>query len=47
MNQIASIINSVLEKHDGSCLDNEDERNVVASAIASKLIMLKIIKKTS
>jgi len=37
MNQIASIVNSVLENHDGSCLDNEDERNVVANAIASKL----------
>ncbi len=37
MNQITSIVKSVLENYDGCCLDNEVERTQVASAIADKL----------
>ena len=37
MNQIASIVNDVLESYDGCCLDNEEERSVIANAVASKL----------
>lgn len=37
MNEIASIVYDVLENYDGCCLDNEEERSVVANAVADKL----------
>jgi len=42
MNQIATIVNLVLENHDGSCLDNEAERDHIANAIASKLTLASL-----
>ena len=42
MNQIESIVKSVLESHDGCCLDNDAERSQVASAISEKLIFASL-----
>jgi hypothetical protein len=38
MNQIASIIKSVLEQSDSKCLDNAEEREQVATQCANKLV---------
>ena len=38
MNEIVKIVESVLEANDGKSLDNGKERNIVANAIANKLI---------
>ena len=38
MNEIVKIIESVLEANDGKSLDNDEERNIVANAVANKLI---------
>jgi hypothetical protein len=38
VNEIVKIVESVLEANDGKSLDNDEERNIVANAIASKLI---------
>jgi hypothetical protein len=37
MDKLTSTIRQVLENNSGKCLDNEEERNVIANAIANKL----------
>jgi hypothetical protein len=38
VDEIVKIVESVLEANDGKSLDNDEERNIVANAIAIKLI---------
>ena len=38
MNNIEQIVMNVLESHSGNCLDNEEEREVVAIQVSTALI---------
>jgi len=47
MNNIEQIILSELEKMDGNCLDNEEERSQVASKLANVLISQSLHQLTT